>query len=89
MLALMSLDALLNELQPTTIDSDPTIGTLYQAAIGAQTITFLVDGDSSKGGKPVILPLPPEITSCKAASTWLIDIPAGFDVKLGNMLAET
>jgi len=89
MLALMSLDRLLDELKPTVIDSDPIIGTLYQAAIGAQTITFLVDGDSSKGGKPVILPLPPEITSCKAASTWLIDLPAGFDVELGNMLAET
>ena len=89
MLALMSLDRLLDELKPTVIDSDPVIGTLYKAAVGTQTITFLVDGDPSKGGKPVILPLPPEISSCKAASTWLIDIPAGFDVKLGNMLAET
>jgi len=89
MLALMSLDRLLDELQPTTIDSDPVIGTLYRATVGTQTVAFLVDGDPSKGGKPVILPLPPEIASCKAASTWLIDLPAGFDVQLGNMLAET
>jgi len=89
MLALMSLEKLLEQLHPAILDSDPVIGTLYRATVGTQLITFLVDGDPSKGEKPVILPLPPEIASCKAASTWLIDLPAGFNVQLGDMLAET
>jgi len=92
MLSLMSVDRLLEDLQPTLLDSNPIIGKLYSAHVGRdEPIVFLIDGDPSLEGKQVILPVDPTIRTCLEAQTWLIEIPPGMEgnIELGKMIWES